>query len=84
MSLQSEATFTKGGLYIEDFEYSGEKGFPYLRDCDSAFPRQLFLGFFTWVWVAQMRVEIFVQDFRRLLTEVTSLSSAQNRETHVI
>lgn len=48
-----------------------------LRDSDAALPGQLLLRLFWRVRVAQVRVEIFVQDFRRLLTEVSSLPSVK-------
>lgn len=43
----------------------------HLGNCDAALLGQLLLGLFARVRVAEVRVEIFVQDFRRLLAEVS-------------
>ncbi len=43
----------------------------HLGNCDAALLGQLLFRLLAWVRVAEVRVEIFVQNFRRLLAEVS-------------
>ena len=43
----------------------------HLGNCDAALLGQLLLSLLAGIWVAEVRVEIFVQNFRRLLAEVS-------------
>ena len=45
----------------------------YLWNSDSTFSCQLFLGFFTWVRIWEVRVEILIKNFTWLFTKVTAL-----------
>ena len=47
----------------------------HLRDRDAALPGQLLLGLFARVRVAEVRVEVLVQDLRGCLAEVATLPS---------
>lgn len=41
---------------------------------DATFASQILFSFFRWIWIAQMAVEIFVQNFGGLFAEVTAFS----------
>lgn len=43
----------------------------HLGNCDAALLSQLLLSLLAWIRVAEVRVEVFVQNFRRLLAEVS-------------
>jgi hypothetical protein len=47
-----------------------------LRDGDAALSGQLFLRLFGRIWIAEVAIEVFVEDFRRLLAEVSSLATS--------
>ena len=47
----------------------------HLRYCDATFPGELFLRLFGGIRIGKVGVEVFVQDFRRLLAEISPLPS---------
>lgn len=53
----------------------------HLGNCDAAFLRQLLFSLLTGVRVAEVRVEIFVQDFCCLLAEVSPFSPDGGEKT---
>lgn len=56
--------------------YAKNRNEHYLAHGNSTFPRELFLGLLARIGITQMRVEVFVQNFGRLLAEISSLTSA--------
>ena len=48
----------------------------HLRYCDTTFPGELLLRLFGGIRVGKVGVEVFVQDLRRLLAEVSTLPSS--------
>lgn len=58
----------------------------HLGYCDTALLGQLLFGFLAGVGVAEVRVEILVQNLRRLFTEVTPFSpeTTQKKESDAL
>ena len=48
----------------------------HLRYCDATFPGELLFCLLRGVWIGKVGVEVFVQDLRRLLAEVSPLPSS--------
>ena len=47
----------------------------HLRYCDATFPGEFLFRLFGGIRIGKVGVEVFVQDFRRLLAEISPLSS---------
>ena len=60
-------------------EGEGEMAFTHLGNGNAAFFSQLLLGLLAGVGVAEVRVEVLVQDLRGLLAEVPPFPSARGR-----
>ena len=61
---------------VRSINWTREIVWVHLRHCDSTFSCKLLLGFLRGVWIGQVWVEVLVQDLRRLLAEVSPLSSS--------
>ena len=61
---------------VTSINWTREIVWVHLRHCDSTFSCKLLLGFLRGVWIGQVWVEVLVQDLRRLLAEVSPLSSS--------